>query len=46
MEYDITRSVEMIKGQRRKEQYKALVGALFGDWLMTSAILLANYCDK
>ncbi|KRX41587.1 hypothetical protein T02_8854, partial [Trichinella nativa] len=26
MEYDITRSVEMIKGQRRKEQYKALVG--------------------
>ncbi|KRX12852.1 Retrovirus-related Pol polyprotein from type-2 retrotransposable element R2DM [Trichinella nelsoni] len=25
MEYDITRSVEMIKGQRRKEQYKALV---------------------
>ncbi|KRY31240.1 hypothetical protein T03_14193 [Trichinella britovi] len=20
--------------------------ALFGDWLMTSAISLANYCDK
>ncbi|KRX18215.1 Retrovirus-related Pol polyprotein from type-1 retrotransposable element [Trichinella nelsoni] len=25
MGYDITRSIEMIKGQRRKEQYKALV---------------------
>ncbi|KRY24912.1 hypothetical protein T03_7037 [Trichinella britovi] len=30
----------------RVSRYITFVGALFGDWLMTSAISLANYCDK
>ncbi|KRY44607.1 Retrovirus-related Pol polyprotein from type-1 retrotransposable element [Trichinella britovi] len=46
MEYDITRGVEMIKGQRRKEQYKALVRQLRSKSVTQQCVGFAGSMDS